>query len=85
LIGQAIGCRREVESLRQRSASRAGEAICQFARSFDVRQTDTWVLRAVYEALQGHLRWVNPAFVVAHEQITRRHFTARAWFPNVSF
>jgi hypothetical protein len=26
-----------------------GEGICQFARSFDRRRTDTWVLRAVYE------------------------------------
>jgi hypothetical protein len=54
----------EEQHLRQRSASRAGESICQFARSFDVRGTDTWVLRAVYEALQDHLYRVNPAFPV---------------------
>jgi len=64
LIGKAIGRRRKVQHLRQRSASRAGESICQFARSFDVRRTDTWVLRAVYVALQDDLRWVNPAFPV---------------------
>jgi len=64
LIGSAIGRRRKVQHLRQRSASRAGESICQFARSFDVRRTDTWVLRAVYVALQEELRWVNPAFPI---------------------
>lgn len=28
---------------------RAGESICQFARSFDYRKTDTRIIRAVYE------------------------------------
>ncbi|MEM1098181.1 MAG: hypothetical protein AAGH92_05270 [Planctomycetota bacterium] len=30
--------------------ARRGESICGFARSFDCRQVDTWVVRAVYEA-----------------------------------
>jgi hypothetical protein len=35
--------------------SRAGESICEFARSFDAKQVDTWVIRAVYEQLQEYL------------------------------
>jgi hypothetical protein len=35
-------------------ASRQTETICDFARSFD-RQTDTWILRAVYEELSRFL------------------------------
>jgi hypothetical protein len=55
---------RDEQRLRQLPASRVDESICQFARSFEVRQTDTWVLRAVYEELQDELRWVSPAFPV---------------------
>lgn len=47
--------RRDSRRVRQLSASRAGETICQLARSFDCRRTDTWVLRAVYEELQAHI------------------------------
>lgn len=32
---------------------RDGESICEFARSFDAKVVDTWVIRAVYEELQG--------------------------------
>ena len=32
---------------------RAGLSICQFVRSFDYRQVDTIIIRAVYEGLQG--------------------------------
>jgi hypothetical protein len=35
-------------------AARQGETICNFARSFD-RQTDTWVIRPVYEELTRFL------------------------------
>ena len=31
---------------------RDGDSICEFARSFDVKVVDTWVIRAVYEELQ---------------------------------
>jgi len=31
---------------------RQGESICTFARSFDYRAIDTWILRAVFEELQ---------------------------------
>ena len=32
--------------------SREGESICDFAKAFESRDTDTWVIRAVYEELQ---------------------------------
>jgi hypothetical protein len=44
--------------------ARKGETICEFSRPFDVRSTDTWVIRAVYEQLQHQLRWVYPHFPV---------------------
>ena len=44
--------------------TRKGESICEFSRTFDVRNTDTWVIRAVYEQLQQQLRWVYPEFPV---------------------
>lgn len=50
----ALG-RREALRLARMAQSRAGESICQFARSIDCRRVDTWVVRAVYEALQRHL------------------------------
>ena len=37
------------------SAGREGLGICQFARSFDTREVDTWVIRGVYEYLYNHL------------------------------
>jgi hypothetical protein len=33
------------------AAARRGESICTFARSFDCRRTDTWIVRAVWEEL----------------------------------
>jgi hypothetical protein len=49
----------EITSIRRRCraliAARAGESICTFARSFDVRSVDTWVIRAVYEDIQQYL------------------------------
>jgi hypothetical protein len=32
---------------------REGESICQFARGFDCRTVDTWIIRAVYEQYSG--------------------------------
>src|SRR5437763_11937501 len=43
---------------------RDGESICEFSRAFDVRKTDAWVIRAVYEQIQEQLRWVQPGFPV---------------------
>lgn len=35
------------------AASRGDESICTFARSFDRRSVDPWIIRAVYEELQS--------------------------------
>jgi len=51
----AISAKRNGRRLRALASSRDGESICQFARSFDVRSTDTWVIRAVYEETQAEL------------------------------
>ena len=39
------------------AAGRQGESICSFARSFDCRAVDTWVIRAVFEELQPYCRF----------------------------
>jgi hypothetical protein len=36
------------------AASRAGESICTFARTFDRRTVDPWIIRAVYEEFYAH-------------------------------
>jgi len=41
-------------SLRRLAASRQDESICEFARAFD-RQTDTWLIRAIYEEVSRYL------------------------------
>jgi hypothetical protein len=51
VAGTIISRRRE----RRVAASRPGESICTFARSFDCRATDTWIIRAVYEKLQPYV------------------------------
>jgi len=46
------------------ASERTGESICEFARSFNTREVDTWVIRAVYEQLQEYLAPIQPAFPV---------------------
>ena len=41
--------------MRRLAASREGEGICEFARSFERHHADTWILRAVYEELSRFL------------------------------
>lgn len=53
--------RRHLEAL---ATERSGESICAFARSFDGREVDTWVIRAVYEELQEMLQLGSQAFPV---------------------
>src|SRR5262245_18821422 len=36
------------------ATDRQGESICSFARSFDYRAVDTWIIRAVFEELQPY-------------------------------
>ncbi len=56
--------RREEDGLRNLAAERNGESICEFARGFDTRTVDTWIVRAVYEQVQGQLKHIHPAFPV---------------------
>lgn len=42
------------------AGSRGNEGICEFARSFDCRAVDTWIVRAVFEELQEELGQVQP-------------------------
>jgi len=46
------------------ASERRGESICQFAHSFDPREVDTWVVRAVYETCQQELEFVHTKFPV---------------------
>ena len=43
--------------LRRLAETRAGESLCTFARAFDRRATDFWVVRAVYEELRPYCRF----------------------------
>ena len=54
--------RHQRDHLAQLIQSRQGESICQFARSFDTHQVDTWVIRAVYNGTQQWLSRDCPAF-----------------------
>ncbi len=54
--------RRDAEQLRCLAEERVGESICEFAREFDAREVDTWIIRAVYEQLQLHLNGLRPEF-----------------------
>jgi hypothetical protein len=54
-------------SLQRLAESRQDETICEFVRCFDARNTDTWILRAVYEELQAYLAPSYPAFPLRAE------------------
>lgn len=41
--------------IKRLAEKRRGESICQFARTFPRREVNTWVIRAVYEALHDYL------------------------------
>lgn len=60
----AWSIRRERARLHAIAATRPGESICGFARSFDLRRTDPLVVRAVHERLQLALANSQPAFPV---------------------
>lgn len=49
------------------AALRPNESLCTFARSFNPREVDTWVIRAVYEQLQMYLASDYPQFPVRAE------------------
>ncbi len=41
--------------LKRLSAGRTGDPLCNFARAFDTRQVDTWIIRAVWDSLQFYV------------------------------
>lgn len=45
---------RDARRFARMQAERAGEGICTFARGFDRRTTDPWIIRAVHDALQPY-------------------------------
>ena len=53
----AVANKREKRRYEALARSRQGVSICEFARSFDTRQTDTWIMRATYQELQ---QWLQP-------------------------
>jgi hypothetical protein len=56
--------KRDARKLQTLASQRKGQSICEFARDFDARAVDTWIIRAVYEQLQEHLNYIHPAFPV---------------------
>lgn len=56
--------RREARKLLTLASEREGQSICEFARDFDARAVNTWIVRAVYEQLQERLKHIHPAFPV---------------------
>lgn len=56
--------KRDQRKLLALAATRTGQTICEFTRDFDARAVDTWIIRAVYEQLQGQLNHIHPAFPV---------------------
>jgi hypothetical protein len=63
IIARRAG-RRDEATLRRLAKEREGESICEFARDFDTRAVDSWIVRAVYEEIQGQLKHIHPAFPV---------------------
>lgn len=55
---------REACKLLALASQREGQTICEFARDFDAREVDTWIIRAAYEQLQGQLKHIHPSFPV---------------------
>lgn len=55
MLWARLGGWASVRRLRAMAAARPDDSICTFARGFDCRAVDTWVIRAVYEELQAGL------------------------------
>lgn len=56
--------KRKDARLRELSAARGGESICDFARGFDLRAIDPWIVRAVHEQIRWRLAHIHPAFPI---------------------
>lgn len=55
---------------------RSGQTICEFAREFNPREVDTWVIRAVYEQLQEYLADVHPSFPVRADDVLLKNLVS---------
>uniref|UniRef100_UPI001E3558EC hypothetical protein n=1 Tax=Pelomonas sp. KK5 TaxID=1855730 RepID=UPI001E3558EC len=55
---------RDAQKLVELACQREGQTICEFARDFDARAIDTWIIRAVYDQLQERLQHVHPSFPI---------------------
>ena len=62
VLAAVVENRRWRAHLRGIAESRKGESICTFVQALPVRELDTWVVRAVFEELQDHMRDGYPAF-----------------------
>ena len=60
----SIDLKRQRARLQELAAMRSGQSICDFARDFDTRQVDTWIILAIYEHLQEQLTYAHPAFPI---------------------
>lgn len=58
-IGSYIAGKRQKKKLDALAKERIELSICEFARSFDCREVDTWVIRAVYEQIQEYVSCEN--------------------------
>jgi len=63
--------KREEKQLRELAASREGQSICDFAREFDLRAVESWIVRAVYEQVQKQLVHVHPAFPLRADDLLK--------------
>ncbi len=82
-VTAGIACISYVDNRRRRrrfkalAAERAGDSICTFARAFE-KETDTWILRAVYEQIQAELADLCQTFPVRPADRLREDLTLDA-------
>jgi hypothetical protein len=69
LLASVIEHQRYNARLRLLAESRSEESICEFARSFERKEIDTWVVRAVYEQLQQYLGGDLPVPIRATDRL----------------
>lgn len=58
--GGIIASRLEKERIAELLDARKEDSICTFARSFDKRKVDPWIIRAVYEEIQDYVSGQGP-------------------------
>jgi hypothetical protein len=67
----AIICsRRRQGQMARLIESRRGGSICEFARSFDVRAVDPWIIRATFEQIRNYLSAKDSVAIRATDNLT---------------